>query len=66
MAADSYKDVSSIRTRTLFCLPLYHQRLPKWFSGKKKNPAANAGDAGDMGLIHGSGRSPEEGNGNPL
>ena len=35
MAADSYKDVSSIRTRTLFCLPLYHQRLPKWFSGKK-------------------------------
>ena len=28
-----------------------------------KNPAANAGD---VGLIPGSGRSPEEGNGNPL
>ena len=37
-----------------------------WFSGKKKkkkNPPANAGDAG---LISGSGRSPGEGNGNPL
>ena len=29
-----------------------------------KNPPANAGDAGDMGLIPGSGRSPGEGNGN--
>jgi len=28
-----------------------------------KNPSANAGD---MGLIPGSGRSPAEGNGNPL
>ena len=28
-----------------------------------KNPPANAGD---VGLIPGSGRSPEEGNGNPL
>ena len=38
----------------------------KWFSGKKKkkkNPPANAGD---KGLISGSGRSPGEGNGNPL
>ena len=31
-----------------------------------KNPLANAGDAGDEGLIPGSGRSPGEGNGNPL
>ena len=31
-----------------------------------KNPPANTGDAGDMGLIPGSGRSPAEGNGNPL
>ena len=30
---------------------------------KKKNPLASAGD---MGLIPGSGRSPGEGNGNPL
>ena len=31
-----------------------------------KNSPASAGDAGDMGLILGSGRSPGEGNGNPL
>ena len=31
-----------------------------------KNPPANVGDAGDLGLISGLGRSPAEGNGNPL
>ena len=31
-----------------------------------KNLPANAGDAGDSGSISGSGRSPGEGNGNPL
>ena len=31
-----------------------------------KNPSANAGDAGDVSLIPGLGRSPGEGNGNPL
>ena len=31
-----------------------------------KNPPASAGDAGDRGLIPGLGRSPGEGNGNPL
>ena len=31
-----------------------------------KNPSANAGDAGDMGLISGSGGSPGGGNGKPL
>ena len=31
-----------------------------------KNPPATAGDARDMGLIPGSGRSPGGGNGNPL
>ena len=31
-----------------------------------KEFASNAGDAGDAGLILGSGRSPEEGNGSPL
>ena len=30
------------------------------------NPPANAGDAKDVGLIPGSGRFPEEGNGNPV
>ena len=31
-----------------------------------KNQPASAGVSGDMGLIPGSGRSPGEGNGNPL
>ena len=31
-----------------------------------KNPPASAGDIGDMGSIPGLGRSPGEGNGNPL
>ena len=31
-----------------------------------KYPPANAGATGDAGLIPGSGRSPEEGNGNPV
>ena len=31
-----------------------------------KNPPINAGDAGDVGSIPGSGRSPGAGNGNPL
>ena len=30
------------------------------------NPSANAGDAGDVDSIPGSGRSPGVGNGNPL
>ena len=35
--------------------------LPRWFSGKE-----SAYNAGDIGSIPGSGRSPGEGNGNPL
>ena len=31
-----------------------------------KNPSASVGDAGDRGLISGSGRFPGGGNGNPL
>ena len=31
-----------------------------------KNPPTNAGDTRDVGLIPGLGRSPGEGNGNPL
>ena len=31
-----------------------------------KNPSANAGDVRNLGSIPGSGRSPGEGNGNPL
>ena len=32
----------------------------------KKNPSTNGGDARDLGLIPGLGRSPGEGNGYPL
>ena len=32
----------------------------------RKNPSANAGDARDVGLILGLGRSPGVGSGNPL
>ena len=38
--------------------------IPQWLSGKES--ACNAGAAGDMGLILGSGRSPGVENGNPL
>ena len=41
-----------------------HWGFPRWLSGKES--ACNAGDTGDVGLIPGSGRSPGEGNGNPL
>ena len=43
--------------------------FPRGASGKKKkkkNPPASAGDARDKGLIPELGRSPGEGNGNPL
>ena len=46
------------------------QRSPDYiinmFIGLPKVASANAGNAGDVGLIPGLGRSPEEGNGNPL
>ena len=38
--------------------------LPRWHSGE--DPPASAGDTRDMGMIPGSGRSPEGGNGSPL
>ena len=37
---------------------------PRWLIGKES--AANGRDTGDVGSIPGSGRSPREGNGNPL
>ena len=40
---------------------MYPCGLPWWLSGKE-----SAYSAGDMGLIPGLGRSPGEGNGNPL
>ena len=43
-------------------------RLLWWLSGlkKKKNTLVNSGATGDLGSILGLGRSPEEGNGNPV
>ena len=41
--------------------PNHPQGLPKWLRGKE-----SACNVGDVGLIPGSGRSPEEGHGNPL
>jgi len=38
--------------------------LPWWLSGKESSCSAR--DAGDVGSIPGSGKSPGEGNGNPL
>ena len=40
---------------------LIQNGIPRWYSGREF--ACNTGDAG---LIPGSGRSPGEGNGNPL
>ena len=40
------------------------QGLPQWLSGKES--ACNTGEAGDLGLIPGSGRSPGGGYGSPL
>ena len=44
------------------------QSKERGFPGSRvvKNPPVNAGDARDLGSIPGSGRSPGEGNGNPL
>ena len=43
-------------------------RKPWGFPGGSvvKNPPASAGDTGDSGSMPGLGRSPREGNGNPL
>ena len=46
--------------------PLYTSLLFPFGISQVKNPLANAGDTGDVDLISGSGRSPGEGNGNPL
>ena len=53
------------------CSPLIggysFERIAKYVTyTSSKESACNARDTGDMGLIPGSGRSPGEGNGNPL
>ena len=54
-------------THMLYLLtpPIINQKLTWWLSGKES--AYNTGDTGDIvSLIPASGRSPGEGNGNPL
>ena len=54
---DSLEYASSV----LFPVPTSLVGLPSWFIGKESTYQAR-----DTGLIPGSGRSPGEGNGNPL
>ena len=51
----------------LKCIMATQHSLTAGFPGGSvvKNSSTNAGDAGDRGLIFGSGRSPGRGNGNP-
>ena len=49
-------EVQNIRQNTL---DFYHN-----FGSAGKEATCNAGDTGDAGSVHGSGRSPREGNGN--
>ena len=43
---------------------MFKPLVARWFTGR--NLFASEGDIGDVGSIPGSGRSPGEGNGNPL
>jgi len=47
--------------RSLYCTCNLYNGFPRWLNGKE-----SACNAGDLGSIPGSGRSPEGGNGNPL
>ena len=51
---------------TFFYNSFFKIEITQGFPGSSQNPPANAGDAGDSGLIPGSERSPGGGNGNPL
>ena len=48
----------------LNCLEQMNRGLSQWF--RSKESVCNAGDAGNVSLIPGLGRSPAGGNGNPL
>ena len=63
-ASVNYSFLKYTEYLTILKATLYQKQL-KGFPGGSvvKNPAANAGD---MGVIPGSERSPREGNGNPL
>ena len=51
---------------TEFCAPVLAHEGFQVAGTVGKNPPASAGDIRDAGLIPGLGRSPGEGNGNPL
>ena len=53
--------LNSLNVRRFCNLLLITKRFPRWHSGKE-----TACNAGDVGSIPGSGRSPGEGNGNSL
>ena len=60
-----YKNVKKYFFLSLiFSFTLLSPGFPRWLSGK--DPPAYKGDAGDMGSIPRSGRSPGGGHGNPL
>ena len=58
---DTTEVLAAAAAAALFYCYLYIYWLPRWFSGKE-----SACQTGDSGSIPGSGRSPGEGNGNPL
>jgi len=45
---------------------LFQKRGLPWWLRQLKNPPTNTGDTGDAALISGFGRSPGEGESNPL
>ena len=57
-------DCIYIYTHVYICTHTFIHGLPTWLSGKEST--CNAGAAGGVGSIPGSGRSPGGGNGNPL
>ena len=62
-----YNLLSLSVSSTFICLNLVIIYRTDFLGGAVvKNPPANAGDARNVGLIPGLGRSPGEGNGNPL
>ena len=65
-----YQIFCLIPLASVFFIPFLnnHLKISLGFPGGSvvKNTPANAGDTGDAGSVPGLGRSPEEGNGNPL
>ena len=65
LALGNYHHVSDVDSNhTLFFWVLIPTGFPRWLSGKQSTCSAR--DTRDMGSVPGSGRSPGEGNGNPL